>query len=886
MKQFVFLFAALACLNFLLLRAAEPEPTFESQIRPILKAFCTDCHGESPKLKGGLDVRLKHLIQTGGNNGSALIPGKPDDSPLFTRVRDQEMPPGKVKLKPQEVELIRRWILSGAKTEGPEPESLKPGLVITADDRAWWSFQPIARKSPPTASPTDRLRTGVDAWIFQQLKGQNLAFNPEASRRTLIRRASLDLIGLPPTLSEIEAFEQDRSPDAYEKVIDRLLASPAYGERWGRHWLDVAGYADSEGYDQADPIRKNAWKYRDYVIRCFNEDRAFDRFIREQLAGDELIGKPLTNLSPTDQELLIATGFLRMAPDGSGNPGADPKLTRNQVITDTVKIISSSFLGMTVGCAECHNHRYDPIPQTDFYRLRAILEPGWNLSSWKTPAARQISLMSSADRKAADVIEVQAKAIEAERLKKQTQFIEATLEKEFNKLPEDIRSLAREAKALPAAKLSVEQKKLLSRFPNLNVNPGSLYLYDKKAADELKAMAEKAAATRAKKPKEEFVRAFTEEHGKLPVTHLFHRGDPDQPKEVVDAGTLTVLESAIPFDLKLTQFRTSGRRLALANWLVDRRNPLTARVLVNRVWMHHFGRGLVATPDDFGRLGEKPTHPELLDWLAFELIENGWSMKKLHKLIMTSTVYRQSSKREERINTIDPDNRLLGRFPLLRLEAEALRDSILSVSGRLNAKTYGPPVPVMEDDFGQIVLGMANRDGAGYKLGDEALPPEELFRRSIYVQVRRSQLLTILDTFDGAVVEPNCTARNRSTIALQSLFLLNNEWIISQSETMVDRLKAEAGSDRTRQIAYAWRLAYGVEPTTQELKRAESFVRDMEKQLAQKHQAQPVKVSQAPVKGMPKTNPVVKGTQLKPGEQAMAAFCQTLLISNRFVYVD
>ncbi|MBL8865431.1 MAG: PSD1 domain-containing protein [Planctomycetia bacterium] len=864
---------------------AADAPTFETHVRPILKAYCFECHGEAEKPKGDLDVRLRRLLLEGGKSGPAIVPGKPDDSPLLVRVRSGEMPPGKKKLDAAAIDTLARWVAAGAKTERAEPESLALGMPITPEDRAWWAFQPVTKRSPPPAKPEERARNPVDAWLLAPLRAKGFGFNTDADKLTLIRRASFDLTGLPPTLDEIDTFQKDASPDAYEKLLDRLLASAAYGERWGRHWLDIAGYADSEGFDQADPIRTTAWRYRDYVIASHNADKPYDRFILEQIAGDELVKRPFANLSMEDREKLAATGFLRMAPDGSGNPGADPKVARNQVLADTIQIVSSSLLGMTVTCARCHNHRYDPIPQTDFYRLRAVLEPAFDPTAWKSPAARQVSLYTDADRTAAAACEERAKKLDAERLKKQDEFIAATLEKEFAKLPEADREKARAAKKLPTAKWSAEQKALMSKYPSLNVNSGSLYLYDNKAAEQLKSMAAAAAAERAKKPKEEFIRALTEEPGRAPPTRLHHRGDPDQPKQVVAPGALSILEETLPYiDRKTEGMATTGRRLAFARWLTDPKNPLVARVLVNRVWMHHFGRGLVGTPGDFGRLGERPTHPELLDWLAAEFVANGWSLKKFHKLLMTSTAYRQSSVRDAAKDAADPDNRLLGRFTLRRLDAESLRDAMLVVSGQLNVKAGGPPIPVMEDDVGQTVLGMANRDGAGYKLGDESLAPGEEFRRSVYVQVRRSRPLAVLDAFDWAVVEPNCETRNRSTVAPQSLFLMNNGFVLARSEAFARRVIADAGSDRKAQATRAWTLVYGAAPSGSEAERAVAFINEMSAELAKQPATKPAGgESKAPTKVKGKSAPVPAA---QPVDAALAAYCQALLAGNRFLYID
>jgi mono/diheme cytochrome c family protein len=869
--------------------AAEPAKgakaaTFNADVRPIFQAYCTECHGEADKPKGGLDLRLRRFALKGGKSGAAVVEGKPDQSLLIDRVKAGEMPPGKKKLSPAQIETLRKWIAAGAKVEASEPETLATGFTITAEDRKWWAYRPIQRPpvpaNPGLASGSE-LANPIDAFLAAKLAEKGLGFNPPADRVTLIRRVYFDLVGLPPAPEEVDAFVKDTSNDAYEKLVEKLLASPRYGERWGRHWLDVAGYADSEGASPQDPERKNAWKYRDYVIRSFNADKPFDRFIQEQLAGDELVKPPFAELRDGDLDALVATGFLRMAPDGSGASGADQKLTRNAVLTDTVKITASAFLGLTVGCAQCHNHRYDPIPQADFYRLRAAFEPAYDPTNWKPPAARQVSLYTEADKKKAAEVEAEAAKIDKERLKKQAEFIAATFEKELAKLPMEMQDAAREARKTPAAKRTAAQKKLMQEHPSLNVSVGSLYLYDSKAAAELKKMADAAAAVRKQKPVEKFVRALTETPGKVPTTFLHHRGDPDQPKDAVAFGGLAVLDGTLPLKVPAKTLPTgsTGRRLALANWLTDPRHPLTARVLVNRVWMQHFGKGIVATPGDFGRLGEQPTHPELLDWLASEFVASGWSVKKLHRLILTSTAYRQSSARDVKKDAVDADNRLLGRFPLRRLDAESVRDAILATSGKLNLKPFGPPVPVMDDDAGLIVIGKANRDGAQYKLGDESVPPGEESRRSVYIQVRRSKPLAVLSAFDGATAEPNCEMRNSSTDTPQALMLMNGDFATQQAEAFAARVTKEAGADVKDRAKRAWKLAYLREPTEKELAGALAFLTRMEGAFCQ----QPATPAVSPKKGAKAPEPP---KSLSAEQRALAAFCQALLSSNRFLYVE
>jgi mono/diheme cytochrome c family protein len=844
-------------------KPAPTPPTFESHIRPLFKIYCFDCHGEGEKLRGGLDLRLRRLAVQGGDSGPAIAPGKPAESLLYQRIRHGDMPPSKKKLSAAEIEMIEHWITAGARAERPEPHSLAKGMHIAPEDRAFWAFQPVRSPPIPAVRTSQRVRNPIDAFLLARLQERGLTFAPEVDRRTLIRRATFDLHGLPPTLEEVNAFLNDTAIGAFERLVDRLLASPRYGERWGRHWLDVAGYADSEGYTQEDNVRPYAYKYRDYVIRSLNEDKPFDQFIREQLAGDELVRPPYRNLSPGDLDKLIATGFLRTAPDGTGSAGVDQTSARNQVLSDTIKIVSTSLLGLTISCAQCHNHKYDPIPQTDYYQIRAVFEPAYDVKRWRPPAARLLSLYTDADRRQAAQIEQEAVKIDQERRKKQQQHIEATFLKQLAKVPEPMREKARAARSTLPAKRSAQQQQLLREYPNLNVDAGSLYLYDSAAAAELKALADKAAAVRAKKLAEDFVQVLTEVAGQVPATYVFHRGDPEQPRQTVAPGGLTILDGLPLPANKEAGLPTSGRRLAFARWLTDARHPLTARVLVNRVWMHHFGRGIVGTPGDFGKLGERPTHPELLDWLAHQFLQRGWRLKEMHRLIMTSSAYQQSSQRDEEAARLDPDNRLLGRMSVRRLEAEAIRDGILAVSGKLCLKMFGPPVPVRENDVGQVVIGKGTKDLARGTTVAASLPEGEVHRRSVYVQVRRSLPLGILEAFDAATAEPNCECRNSSTVTPQALLLMNNDFLLEQSAAFAARLVREAGNDPKAQVIHAWRLTYAVEPTADEVTDALSFLA----RQAERHRALASKTSD-------------------PARQALATFCQALLSSNHFLYVD
>jgi hypothetical protein len=868
-----------------LLLAVAPQlhaapPTFEKDIRPILKANCFDCHGEGEKLKGGLDVRLRRLILQGGNEGPAIVPGKPDKSLLFTMVHEGEMPKRDKKLTKEQIALIKDWIAAGAKTARPEPAEIGEGAGITDEERAFWSFQPIRQSDVPKTKPQDRARTPIDAFLLKALARQKLGFSPDAEKVTLLRRAFFDLLGLPPTPAETEAFLADTAPDAYERLIDRLLESPHYGERWGRHWLDVAGYADSDGYSDADPVREHAYKYRDYVIGSFNADKPFDRFIAEQLAGDELARVTATNVEPAlaathTRELLIATGFLRMGADGTATPAlADPEGVRNQVVADTLKIVSTSLLGLSVGCAQCHDHRYDPIPQADYYRLRAVFEPAYDPKNWRTPAQRRVSLYTEADRKKAAEIEAEAKKLTGEKAAKQKQYISDALAKHLEKFEEELRGKLRAAFDTPKDKRTAEQKKLLADHPSVNINPGVLYQYNQKAADDLKAMDAKIAEVRGRKPAEDFLSVVTEPADKIPVTYLFHRGDPKQPKDPIPPGALSVLAPPsrhIAFAEDDPSLPTSGRRLAFARWLTSGTNPLVARVLVNRVWLHHFGRGLVATPSDFGTMGERPSHPELLDWLANDFVEHGWRLKRLHRLIMTSTAYRQSSVRNARGDERDPENRLYWRKPVHRLDAEAIRDTMLAASGSLNKKMFGPPVPVRPDVHGQIIVGVDKTEGDNKMPVEVALNGEE-YRRSVYIQVRRSRPLAMLHAFDAPVMEVNCEQRQSSTVATQSLMLMNSAFLLDQAMRFATRLEKEVEKDVPGQIARAWQIAFSRAPSDSESGAAREF-------LAQQIEHLKTLPEKKDAKGKVIPRPA-------PERQALANLCQALLSANELLYVD
>jgi Protein of unknown function (DUF1553)/Protein of unknown function (DUF1549)/Planctomycete cytochrome C len=776
----------LTCLPLAADQPGVGEPLeFEKHIRPILREYCLDCHGASEKPEAALDLRLVRFMINGGDSGSAVSPGKPHESLLLQRITDGDMPPGETRVSPEKIELIRQWIEAGAKTAAEEPESLGPGIPITAVERSYWAYQPL---SPPTVSlNTDnpRIRTPLDALIVQAMP-TGLSLNGDADRLTLIQRVFMDLLGLPPTPEQLSKWQQEPSPQWYELLVDELLASPQYGERWARHWLDAVGYADSDGFTLADADRPWAWRYRDYVIRAFNADKPFDQFIVEQLAGDELAGPANGDWTERQIELLTATGFLRMAADGTGSGDNSPE-ARNKTIADTLQIVGSTLLASSLHCAQCHDHRYDPLSHQDYFALRAVFEPAMDWQNWKVPGERLVPLSTAAERQLSAELETEAGKIAAERETKQAEYMKQALDKELTKYEEPLKAELRAAYEAPADKRSPEQKALLDKYPSVNISPGVLYQYLPEAAEDLKKFDARIAEVRAKKPAETFVQALVEPAGHLPVTKLFHRGDHTQPKQEVPPGRLSVLSptgTSQAFAADDPSLPSSGRRLALARWLTEATapNPLFVRAIVNRVWLHHFGRAIVATPGDFGKLGSEPTHPQVLDWLGDHWIKSGWSLKQLHRIIMTSSVYRQSSVRSAAAEAIDPDNRYYWHKPLMRMDAEVLRDSLLALANELDSQQFGAPIPIEEDDTGQVRISAAQP------------------RRSIYAKWRRTQPVAMLQTFDAPVMQVNCDVRPVSTVATQALMMMNNEVVLDQSHKIARRAITLASSAEAIQL--------------------------------------------------------------------------------------
>jgi hypothetical protein len=804
----------------------------QHDIIPILLRHCTTCHNQN-RHEGDLDLRTTASMLRGGKSGLALVPGEPEKSPMLQRVLAREMPPlgvfesGVTRPPDSDIEKLRQWISEGAaeKDISPDVAGTEPDPLVTDQDRQFWAFQPPQAVRAPAVRQEDRMRNPIDAFILEKLEARGLNLSPEADRLTLIRRASFDLTGLPPTPEQVQAFLSDTDPEAYEKLVDRLLASPRYGERWGRYWLDLAGYADTESRDAG---RDYAWLYRDYVIRAFNADKPYDRFLLEQIAGDELAD--YEHASAMTQELLdnvVATGFLRMTPDPTTQAESGLIQDRVSVISDELQVFSSGILGLTVQCAQCHDHKLEPIPQRDYYRLRAVFKGALDEYDWIVPnegvkdkPARLLPYVAPVEEEPAALAEKQ-KAIqqanaelsgEINRLQAALVEMAKPLEKEIveqrlAKQPVELRDELRLMLATPPEKRYDRLKELaekyefyvaIDRFDRDNLLKDTYPEY-KQAAEETE---KKVLWLRSRTVHQPNVRALWDRGAPSP-TYIYKRGDFQNPGRLVGPGVPSVLtDGKTPFVATppWPGAEKTGARLALARWLVRPENPLTARVWANRLWQHHFGSGIVATVENFGRSGAPPTHPELLDWLARQLIERGWSTKAIHRLIMTSSTYRQGSREVQDAEKLDPGNVLLSRMPLARVDAEALRDSILFVAGRLDETRYGRPELLLVRHDGMVMTpDVSARE-----------------RRSIYLEQRRATVHTMLDLFDYPQMGPNCSQRSTTAAATQALFLLNNALVRASADALAARVKEEAGDNFAAQIDRLYWLALSRPPSAEE----------------------------------------------------------------------
>ena len=754
---------------------------FEKRVRPVLVQRCYECHSADKKVKGGLLLDTREGLLKGGDKGVVIVPGKPNESLLIKAVRyasdDLQMPP-KHRLEPQEVQFLEKWVAMGA----PDPRT--NGVSVAKTSRSGhWAFQPLRQQSVPNPSNQRWPANDVDRFVLAKLEQRGVEPGPAVDRRTLIRRTTFDLIGLPPTPEEIENFLNDRAPGALERVIDRLLSSPHYGERWGRHWLDLVRYADTAG-DSSDYPVPQAYRYRNYVVESFNGDKPYNLFLREQIAGD---------LLPADspkhkRELITATGFIAIARRFSVEPASAMHLT----IEDTLDTIGRSVLGLSLSCARCHDHKFDPVSMRDYYALYGIF------SSTRYPYAG-----SEERRYQTNFVSLYSEAeLDSRHIPERTKYYE--LDAEVTRLEKQLALIEKEGLK------DRELKRELARV--------------RRQRDDLWSQTELQDT------------AYAVAEGKPGDAKIHVRGEPSQQGESVPRAFLTVLGGQ-----RLPAEEKGSGRLQLADWLTSPENPLTPRVMVNRIWQHHFGKGLVATTSDFGVRGQTPTHPELLDYLAVQFVKSGWSLKAIHKLILMSRTYQQTSEDDPARLTLDPNNDLLWKQGRQRLDAESLRDALLAVSGTLELRTaeshpFPPPTRWEYTQHNQFTALYETR------------------QRSIYLMQQRIRRHPFMVTFDGA--DPNTSTAERpvTTTPLQALFALNDNFAHEQAERFAERIMAER-SDSAARIQRAYELSYGRQPSAEETRGALAFLRE---------------------------------TSRRPGLEkgCWTSFARAIMASNEFIFVD
>ncbi|MEO6809294.1 MAG: PSD1 and planctomycete cytochrome C domain-containing protein, partial [Isosphaeraceae bacterium] len=745
---------------------------FETEVRPLLAENCLKCHGPK-KQRGGLRLDSRAAVLAGGDSGPVVVPGKPADSLLVEAINygGLEMPPTG-KLDDAKRAALTRWIEMGAPWPGADPNAKvvastpkSPGEKLTDDDRAFWSFQAPRKPAPPKVNDEGWSRNPIDGFIIAKLAAEGLSPAPEADRLALIRRVSFDLCGLPPTPAEVEAFVNDPAPDAYETLIDRLLASPRYGERWARHWLDLVRYAESDGYNK-DGFRPNAWRYRDYIVQAFNEDKPYNQFMTEQLAGDEL--------NPSDPTMRIAVSYLRLGTYEYNQ--RDVPGQWNAILNDITDVTSDVFLGLGMGCARCHDHKFDPILQRDYFRLRAFFAP--ILPREDLPLATNDAWQAEQDAEA--VWNARTAAIQGQIAAIERPYLEASTRAAIAMFPEEMQANLNKA---PGERTPLEEQ--LAQLAGRQVIEERVSIAKKVKGEDkvrLDALTKQLAELAKDRPQPlPTILTVTDVGPIAPPTTI----PGDRSNQEIEPGFLTLLDpEPAQINRPPSAANSTGRRTTLARWLTKADHPLTSRVMVNRIWQYHFGRGLVGTSSDFGRLGDRPSHPELLDWLATEFVEHGWSVKQTHRLILTSATYRQSARRPtpEVARLKDPDNRWLWRMSTRRLDVEPIRDAMLSVSGELDPAIGGPSA--------------------------DALSP----RRTLYTKTIRNKHDPLIESFDAPDGSQTTPSRNVTTTPIQALLMVNGPWPLARARSFADRLRREVPEDDRGRIDRAFRLAFGRPP--------------------------------------------------------------------------
>ena len=794
---------------------AQRDPLFKTEILPVLEKNCVGCHGPERKM-AKLDLSSFTGMMEGSSSGPVIAPGKPERSLMWKLIETGQMPQGG-KLSAAEKQLIRSYIQYGrfpqATTETEAAARAREAAKVTQKDREWWSFRKPVKSPVPSVAAKDQVRTPIDAFIVAQLEHKGWKMQSEADRPTLIRRAYFDLIGLPPTPAEVKAFVEDQSSNAWEKVIDHLLASPHYGEQWGRHWLDVAGYSDSRG-DAGDSDREVSWKYRDYVIHAFNRNKPINQFIIEQLAGDQLVNyKHLAIPTPDQIEPLTATGFMRTTAD----------ITDNQTIYEVDKYFDAqqkametsltALMGVTIQCARCHDHKFDPFLQRDYYKLMAIYQPVWDPENW-LPAdlnhgpwpSRMVLDMDETSRAAwiKDVTSNDAKA-----LRRMDDLLEATYQKYRGEL--------RAGRDISSEAMRLQMRKDIEADPDLEVdrNAPKDVVTDQemeKRYPELAKWKDEIQLKRYERRNQSkvppnYIEASWDTSKTPSPTYILARGNYLAPGAEVQPGLPLVLDNPqhpleFPDATKHTEWNGTNRRLTLARWMTSPENPLVPRVFVNRVWGWHFGEGIVRSVDDFGAQGAKPSHPELLDYLTVSFVEHNWDLKWLTKEIMMSQVYRQSSAEVPEYLAADPSDKLLWRKAPLRLEAETIRDSMLKVSRLLNERMFGKQEPIKRGPDGQW---LEDNQGSGGT------------RRSLYLAQTRTRSVAFLHVFDCPdMTSDNQPERFRASLPTQSLALLNNPLVMRTSKAFTQELLEKTKNDYGEAVKLAFDEAYNRPPTAKE----------------------------------------------------------------------